>query len=46
MRAQPEEEPFTEEPNEDFVLPCTGERQETTVERRRLMGHAFVGEIE
>jgi len=46
MRAQPEEEPFTEEVYEAWIHPCTGERAESSVERRRQMGHAFVGEIE
>jgi hypothetical protein len=46
MRAQPEEAPFTEEEEEAFVHPCTGERTETSVESRRKQGHAFVGEIE
>ena len=46
MRAMPEEKPFTEEEEEQWEHPCTGEREPTSAALRRLKGHAFVGEIE
>jgi hypothetical protein len=46
MRAQPEAQPFTQEEEEAWVHPCTGERYEPTSHEHRKCAHAFVGEIE